>query len=123
MKPGLLDEVFESLPLAQVVHIENPMVSLDSISVKVHPGDTGMLLKLKRASDCRHILRVKYQVLFFVLGVFCLITLLYGPWTSTGCKRVNEDHQNRLLVFGLHFIPTVRAYWALHGGSTMHKWG
>jgi transposase len=44
-KAGVLDRMFEELQRAQVVRIKIEAVSLDSTSIKVHPGGTGALKK------------------------------------------------------------------------------
>src|ERR1035438_7569838 len=44
-KNGVLDRVFEKLQLEQIVRIKIEAFSLDSTSVKVHPGGTGALKK------------------------------------------------------------------------------
>jgi transposase len=44
-KNGVLDRVFETLQLEQIVRIKIEAFSLDSTSVKVHPDGTGALKK------------------------------------------------------------------------------
>jgi transposase len=48
-KSGVLDRVFEQLQRQQVVRIRVDAVSLDSTSVKVHPGGMGALKKTARS--------------------------------------------------------------------------
>src|SRR5947209_10164389 len=47
-KKGVLDRVFETLQLEQIVRIRLEAISLDSTSVKVHPDGTGALKKTDR---------------------------------------------------------------------------
>ena len=47
-KNGVLDRVFETLQLEQIVRIRIEAFSLDSTSVKVHPDATGALKKTGR---------------------------------------------------------------------------
>src|SRR3954453_603625 len=47
-KSGVLDRVFEKLQREQMVRIRIEALSLDSTSVKVHPGGTGALKKTDR---------------------------------------------------------------------------
>jgi len=59
-KSGAMDRVFEKLQLEQIVRIRIEAFSLDSTSVKVHPGGTGALKK--RTSANRQIARrMDYQ--------------------------------------------------------------
>jgi len=44
-KSGVLDRVFEKLQAEQIVRIKIEAFSLDSTSVKIHPGGTGSLKK------------------------------------------------------------------------------
>lgn len=47
-KNGVLNEVFEQLQRAQIVHIKITAVKLDSTTVKVHPDGMGALKKTDR---------------------------------------------------------------------------